>query len=91
MRRPLSICLILLIAATALAGATPQNRDDLATRFDEAFWAWDTGDYVEALEGFIEILHTPGGDRYSRDIALISGELYVTEEVADNHQGVAGL
>ena len=89
MRRPISICTIFLIAATALAGATPQNRDDLATRFDEAFWAWDTGDYVEALEEFIEILRAPGGDRFLRDIALISGELYVTEEVAVDGRGAS--
>jgi len=82
MRRLLSICLILLFAATTLAAASPQGRDELAVRFDDAFFAWDTGDYIPALEGFLEILRAPGGDRFLEDIALISGELYVTEEIA---------
>lgn len=81
MRRSTALCLIFFLATTfATASATPQ--DALSRRFDEAFFAWDDGDYADALEGFLAVLEMPGGERYLEQIALISGELYVTEEVA---------
>ncbi len=70
------------VIATASSLAAQQAPDEWANRFDEAFFAWDAGDYIDAIEGFLAILEAPEGDRFLEDIALITGELYTTREIA---------
>ena len=42
--------------------------------------AWDSGDYVPALEGFKAVLAAPGGDEYFEPIALATGDGASTEK-----------
>ncbi len=59
----------------------------LGERFERAYAAWDSGDYVPALEGFKAVLASAGGDAYFERIALATGELYrVIELTADGRQ-----
>jgi hypothetical protein len=57
-------------------------------QYDAAFGAWQRGDYVAALNGFIGILTGPGGDEYLEPIASATGELYRSHELtADGRSG----
>jgi aminopeptidase YwaD len=80
---------ISVITALLLSIAMPAPlaaQDPLDAQFEAAYLAWDRGDYVPALEGFARILESPGGARYHERIALITGELYTTTEIApDGH------
>ncbi|MGD8329924.1 MAG: hypothetical protein PVJ49_10855, partial [Acidobacteriota bacterium] len=87
MRRMTVPCLILVLALATAAGAVPQQ-DEISRRFDEAFFAWDSGDFAEGLQGFLDVLEAPDGERFFDDIALITGELYVTEEIAADGSNV---
>jgi hypothetical protein len=57
----------------------PQDRPE--DRFDLARLAWDTGDYLRALNEFESILKSPEGSRFFEPIALITGELYPAREI----------
>jgi len=69
----------LLIVACASIAAGPQLLDE---RWERAYQAWDSGDYVTALRGFDALLKGPDADRWLERIALITGELYQVKEVA---------
>src|SRR5205085_8442710 len=43
--------------------------------------AWERGDYIAALNGFIQTLTGPGGDTFLEPIALTTGELFETREL----------
>ena len=43
--------------------------------------AWASGQYSTALQSYIKILNSPGGDQFLEPIALQTGELYVTDEL----------
>ncbi len=88
MRRNLVVSVAMLVLASTSAGAGTQARDAIERRFEEAFLAWDSGDYIDGVEGFLEVLEAPGGERFLERIALISGELYVTEEVAPDGRNI---
>jgi Tol biopolymer transport system component len=72
-----------IVACASLAlGASPSSP------FDASFSAWQRGDYIPALNGFIQILNGAGGDEYLQRIALLTGELYRTDELtADGRAG----
>jgi hypothetical protein len=56
--------------------------------YDTAHDAWQRGDYIAALNGFIQILNGPRADEYFERIALLTGELYRTAELtADGRAG----
>jgi hypothetical protein len=48
---------------------------------DAANDAWQRGDYIAALNGYIAQLSAPGGDRVLESIALTTGELFHTREL----------
>jgi hypothetical protein len=48
---------------------------------DAANDAWQRGDYVTALNGYLNVLSAPGGDRALESIALTTGELFQTREL----------
>ncbi len=50
--------------------------------FDDARLAWDAGEYVQALEGFLAVLEGEYSDDLFDQIALITGELYRTVDIA---------
>ena len=76
MRQALSVPVILgvLICAPPALDAT-----DAALR--DANLAWDRGDYVAALTGYLKLLASPESDSVLESIALQTGELYVTTEL----------
>ncbi|MQA92605.1 MAG: M28 family peptidase [Gemmatimonas sp.] len=89
--RPLNLVLrlalgFLLVNVTAgLEGAFAQADTvpaHLRVQYDSAYFAWDRGDYVQSLQLTERILTTPGGERLSDRIALLTGELYRVHEVA---------
>ena len=49
---------------------------------DAANDAWQRGEYISALNGYINVLSAPGGDRALESIALTTGELFHTREVS---------
>ncbi len=56
--------------------------------FDAASSAWQRGDYIAALNGYISVLSAPGGDAFLESIALTTGELYRSHELtADGRSG----
>lgn len=77
--RLLCFALLFMLVLPAMAA-----EDDAATLFDDARLAWDAGDYVDALEGFRAVLDHADGEAFFDDIALITGELYRTMELAED-------
>ena len=49
--------------------------------FDAATDAWERGDYIAALNGYIQVVSAPGGDAFLEPIALTTGELFETREL----------
>jgi len=79
--------LALLSGVSAAPGVAASGADKLDLLWQEADLAWDAGQYIAALEGFIEILDAPGGERFLEPIALLTGELYRVEEIAPDGRG----
>ncbi|MDH5804968.1 MAG: hypothetical protein OEZ54_07270, partial [Gemmatimonadota bacterium] len=52
--------------------------------FDDALDAWDQGRYPEALIAFDSLLAGPEGGDYLRPIALLTGEMFTTVEMAED-------
>ena len=77
--RRLSALLILisLSAATLRLGAAPPPKRP----FEAATDAWERGDYIAALNGYIQVLSGAGGDAFFEPIALTTGELFETREL----------
>lgn len=71
--------LVILIVACASINAAPQLLDQ---GWEQAYQAWDMGDYVTALRGFEVLLKSPDADRWFERIALLTGELYQVTPVA---------
>ncbi len=61
----------------AAAAQTPAR-----VAFDSAKYAWEAGRYVESLERLERLLTGPGRDSLLAPIALLTGELYRTREIA---------
>ncbi len=79
------------LAAAALtiapAVAVGQQNSAAAT-FDSAAIAWTDGSYVEALTQLNRLLAAPGGEALRDSVALLTGELYRTAEVAPDGSNV---
>ena len=78
-----SVCLIM-----SPHSIEAQNLYQSAFTYDRAIIAWDSGDYPKALELFGSLLNVPGEEEYLEKIALITGELYQTQEVAPNGRSI---
>jgi len=70
---------LIAIVGLALAGAIAI--DASSRSFEAANDAWERGDYIAALNGYIQLLTAPGGDQYLEPIALTTGELFQTREI----------
>ena len=67
-----------LIGIASLQGATaPVSKK----AFDAANDAWERGDFIAALNGFVQVMSAPGADACFEPIALTTGELYDTREL----------
>lgn len=73
--------LLYLIGMVILS--TPVGAQSLRDDFEAAVRDWDVGDYAAAIETFDRLLKTESGDVFFRDIALLTGELFQTIEVAE--------
>ncbi len=55
---------------------------------DTANEAWQRGDYVAAINGYIQLLNAPGGEAFTERVALATGELFRTTELtSDGRRG----
>ena len=72
---------ILACVAAALVAAWIPLRGGADTPLQAAEVAWDRGDYVTALTGYLQILDSPSADSALETIALQTGELYRTTEL----------
>jgi hypothetical protein len=75
MKRSLAICALVATCSSALLTGTS---DPLLHTAD---LAWERGDYVAALTGYLQLLDSPNADAVLEPIALQTGELYRTIEI----------
>ncbi|HEX2218801.1 MAG TPA: M20/M25/M40 family metallo-hydrolase [Gemmatimonadales bacterium] len=68
---------MLIVAPASLAAQTPAR-----LAFDSAAYAWEGGRYPEALQRLERLLTGPSRDTLLAPIALLTGELYRTRELA---------
>ncbi len=81
-----TICLLLLCwALTCYGFAALDTAGDV---YDAARLSWDTGDYVRALEGFRSLLSGPDAPKYLEPVALLTGELFSTREIAQEGRSI---
>ena len=73
------LCVLLFVALTPLPAI---GQASLQREYDRVYDAWDAGRYPDALMGFQKILGAKGGDEFLDRIALVTGELYKTIEIA---------
>lgn len=73
---------LLVILPVSLVGA-PTRAQTVSPELEEAYYAWDRGEYVAALEGYLAALNGRAGDRLKDEIALLTGELYEVTELTD--------
>jgi hypothetical protein len=74
------LALIALAAARHAVAIAPAS----TRAFDAANDAWERGDYIDALNGYIQLLNAPGGETFLEPIALTTGELYETRELTSD-------
>ena len=72
---------LLLVAVLCAVVWTPNGFDANDAALREADLAWDRGDYVSALSGYLKLLASPEGDTVLEPIALQTGELFTTTEL----------
>jgi hypothetical protein len=87
MNKTLLYSFIFLLATLTTAGVSG-GQNALDERYDAARLSWDTGNYIRALEEFEAILKSPDGGRFFEPIALLTGELFKTTEVAKDGRSV---
>ena len=73
---------LIFLVITVLAVAALAIRPSVEPSYDKAYEAWDTGDYVSALQRFDALLRGPNADVYFERIALLTGELYEVTAIA---------
>jgi hypothetical protein len=61
--------------------AQPSQRE-LRSQYEEVYFAWDSGDYLTALERARTLLTSHGGETYLRPIALLTGEVFPVAQIA---------
>lgn len=84
LRRGAHAALVLTVAPTLAAA---QNGGPVAT-YDSATAAWATGDYVDALTVLDQLLAAPSGESLLDSVALLTGEMYRTRELAPDGRNV---
>ncbi len=80
--RNLTAALLLVLPLHAVAQQPSQ------AQFDSAYYAWDAGFYVEALERLERLIASPGGEELLEQIALLTGELYHVTQIAPDGRAV---
>ena len=72
------LCFLPCLLPCLLLSASPRSNN---AAFREASLAWDRGEYVTALRGYLDLLASADGDALLEPIALQTGELYRTVEL----------
>jgi hypothetical protein len=75
-----AVCLIGGLVPAVLSGQRPVAGLEVPDA------AWDKGEYVAALKGYLALMHGPEGDRFLEPIALRTGELHESIEVTKDGQ-----
>lgn len=70
------------VAVAAAATAAQQIPAEVRAQYDSAYFAWDRGDYVRALDHAERVLTLPGGEALLERVALLTGELYRVHDLA---------
>jgi len=73
-----------VIAALTAAVAIGASALPAPTSVESANDAWQRGEYLTALNAYIQILTSPGGEKWLAPIALTTGELYQTRELTSD-------
>lgn len=81
-RSLLAVLLFWAPVAGRSVGAQQRPQPPLQTQYDSAYFAWEIGDYPSALVRLERLLAAPGGDGFLEPVALLTGELYRTLQVA---------
>jgi hypothetical protein len=68
----------LLCAASPYAAAPPAAAK---ASFEAAADAWERGEFITALNGFLQVVNAPGAAAFLEPIALTTGELFETREL----------
>lgn len=76
--RPAAILALFMLFGAESAG----GQVTALHQFEAAYAQWDAGKYPDAIKGFQSVLKAPDGADFLDDIALVTGELYHTTEVA---------
>ncbi|MFC1659952.1 M20/M25/M40 family metallo-hydrolase [Gemmatimonadota bacterium] len=71
-----------------LAPGVVQAQESPLARFEFARLAWDGGEFVEALELLEGLLLEPIGGEVFEKVALLTGELYSVQELAEDGRAV---
>ena len=80
--------------ASALLAFLPLSasaQDAAQLQYDSAYYAWDSGNYVDAVTRFQRLLRGPNAARFLEPIALVTGELFVTTEIAPPNRFVINV
>ncbi len=78
-------CVALVLPAAVAA------QDRMQQRYDSAYYAWDGGNYTDALVRFQRLLNVTGGERFLEPIALVTGELFRSIEVVPPNRLVIAI
>lgn len=79
-----SLLTLLFISTLGLLPVSVIAQEMQQSLYEDGLVAWDQGDYPDAIMAFKKVLDSERGDAYLEDIALLTGELYTTREIAVN-------
>ena len=82
-----SLTLLLPAILTAVPAAAIAQ-DPLQELYDSAYVNWQDGAYPEALAQLERLLQAPGGERFLEPVALLTGELYQSTEIAPDGRAI---
>lgn len=87
MRSRISLMLFALLFGFSGASAQEPSMPDHPA-LQEAYLAWDRGDYPDALRGYLDVLKGAEGVAHLEEIARLTGEVFKVTEVAPDGAGV---
>ena len=70
---------VFAVSGAALASVTAASSSKAS--LDAATDAWERGEFITALSGFLQVMNAPGADAFLEPIALTTGELFETREL----------
>ncbi|MEX2531732.1 MAG: M20/M25/M40 family metallo-hydrolase [Gemmatimonadota bacterium] len=83
-RYPTTLAVLGAAAGCLLFQAPASAQLQPSPALQEAYFAWDEGDYLRAMEGYLAILEGPEGEAWVREVALLTGELHPVREVDED-------